>query len=179
MINLLKNKLLNYKLEKESPSNDIIHNNDVPLRKATSIGFLFYIKDKLTFESLLNEIKILKNILPKSVKNLEIIFVSEFSKTDFEIPFNCKFIPVSKINWSNDNVKNDLQIFVEKSFDYLFTYSFSISKILDQLTRKSHATCRVTLSEHQDEGYCEMKLLSSQFAFDDRVKAAVEVLNRM
>ncbi|KXX68814.1 hypothetical protein [Flammeovirga sp. SJP92] len=179
MINLFRNKLLNYKLEKESPSKEIIHNNDLPFKKATSVGFLFYIKDKLNLESLLNEIKILRNILPKSVKNLEIIFVSEFSKTDFEIPFNCKLIPVSKIDWNSGNVKNDLQIFVEKSFDYLFTYSLSISKILDQLTRKSHATCRVTLGEHQDEDFCEMKLLSDQFSFDDRLKSAIEVLNKM
>lgn len=179
MLNLFRNKLLNYRLSKDSSLSDVVHNNDLPLREAKSVGFLFYINDQIKLQNTLNEIKILDKILPKSVKNLEIIFISEFTKTDTEIPFNCKLIPVSKIEWSNDYVQDDLQIFINKSFDYLFTFTYSISKILDQLTYKSHATCRVSLGEHQDENSCEMKLIYDQVSFTERVRSAVDVLHRM
>lgn len=179
MINLFKNKLLNYKLEKDASHGNIIHNNNLPLKDATSVGFLFYVKDQVKLQNTLQEIRILDKILPKSVKNLEIIFISEFAKADYEIPFNCKLIPISKIEWSDKYVQDDLQIFVQKPFDYLFTFAFTISKILDQLSNKSHATCRVSLGELQDEDSCEMKLIYDQVSFTERVRAAVEILHRM
>lgn len=179
MLKQFRNKLLDYKLNKESTSNGILHNNDLPLKEATSVGFLFYIKDQVKLQDTLNEIKILDKILPKSVKNLEIIFISEFNKANSEIPFNCKLIPISKIEWSDKYVQDELQIFVNKSFDYLFTFTYSISKILDQLTYKSHAKCRVSLGEHQDENSCEMKLIHNQVSFTERVRSAIEVLHKM
>ncbi|AZQ62070.1 hypothetical protein EI427_07395 [Flammeovirga pectinis] len=179
MLDLFKNKLLNYKLNKVDKSNNIIHNNKLPLKDSSSVGLLLYIKDAERLQSILNEMRIIDKILPKNVKNIDIIFISETSKNQFDIPFNCKVIPLSKIDWNKNDIQSDIQRFINNKFDYLFTFSFNISKILDRFAQQSYATCRVALGEHQDVESYEMKLMYDQISFTERIRAAVEILNRM
>ncbi|WP_281614110.1 hypothetical protein [Flammeovirga sp. SubArs3] len=179
MLDIFRNKLLGHKISSTKKESGIEHNNDLPFEESTSVGVLFYIKDLEQLKSTLNESRIIEKILPKTVKNLEIIFITEEKRIDFDVPFEYKIIPLSKINWNKKNVESHLQLFVKKKFDYLFTFTYGISKILDQLAYQSHSTCRIALGEHQDVSAYEMKLSYDQLSFTERIRESIDILKKM
>ncbi|MBB3696401.1 hypothetical protein KMW28_10570 [Flammeovirga yaeyamensis] len=179
MIELFKNKLIGNQLINKRLDKDRKHHNKFPLNDAKSIGLIFYIKDSEQLRSTLNESKIVDKIFPKGVKNIEFIFITEEKKIEFDVPFGYKIIPLSKVNWNKKNPESNIENFIKKEFDYLFSFTYGVSKILDQLVSQSYAICRVALGEHQDVDSHEMKLTYDQVSFTERIREAVDILHRM
>ncbi|OHX65488.1 DUF6913 domain-containing protein [Flammeovirga pacifica] len=179
MIQIFKNKVLGNQLFNKRLDSKREHNNNLPLKDAKSVGLIFYIKDLEQLRSLLNESKIVDKILPKGVNNIEFVFITEEKKIEFDVPFGYKVIPLSKVNWNKKSPESNIENFIKKEFDYLFSFTYGISKILDQLISQSYATCRVALGEHQDVSSFEMKLTYDQVSFTERIREAVDILHKM